>query len=56
MQQRTLFSNRSNQTRLIKRSTHCALRVARIIADSLDSTTVQTAHVAEALQYRRVLT
>ena len=38
------------------RSTHRALRVARTIADLAGSTSLGTPHVAEALQYRHVLT
>ena len=37
------------------RSTHRALKVARTIADLAGAATTQVAHVAEAVQYRRVL-
>src|SRR5690606_16835005 len=37
------------------RSTHRALKVARTIADLAGAPAIEVAHVAEAVQYRRVL-
>jgi magnesium chelatase family protein len=37
------------------RSVHRSLKVARTIADLAGSDTIAAAHVAEAVQYRRVL-
>jgi magnesium chelatase family protein len=52
----TFLNNAATQLGWSSRSMHRTLRVARTIADLADSSAIEVAHVAEAVQYRRVLT
>jgi magnesium chelatase family protein len=50
-----LLQKAANKLGWSGRSTHRSLKVARTIADLAGSPTIEPAHVAEAVQYRRVL-
>ena len=55
-QARAFLNAAANKLGWSSRSTHRVLRVARTIADLADSHSVLSTHVAEAVQYRRILT
>jgi len=50
-----LLSRAANQLHLSARSWYRIIRLARTIADLADSETIQTQHLAEAIQFRRPL-
>ncbi len=50
----TLLAQASAKLQLSARAWHRILKVARTIADLADSATIEVAHVAEAIQYRRL--
>jgi len=52
---RQFLENAANQLGWSSRSAHRTLRIARTIADLTDSASIQVPHLAEAIQYRRVL-
>jgi magnesium chelatase family protein len=49
---RTLMRSAMNQLQLSARAYHRLLKLSRTIADLAGSEHIQTAHLAEALQYR----
>jgi magnesium chelatase family protein len=53
-QDQLLLERAIDMLQLSARSMHRILRVARTIADLADSTPIQTAHLTEAIGYRRV--
>ena len=52
---RTLLHKAATRLGWSGRGTHRTLKIARTVADLASSTAVQASHVAEAIQYRRVL-